>query len=279
MTLLVVLTPLATFAVNPFTDLQAGSVHNANIDAIYNAGITTGCDPNVRYCPTDLVTRQEMASFLARTAGLGTNPPVANAKTAQTAALATNATNAVNATNATNAIHATSADTATSATNAGNANTVGGLAPNGLVRVARASVLSLGSALPTASLITAQITAPAAGFVLVNGTTNPFAFSSGNTCPCQAVARLHHIQGDTQSLDAIVYLPNTPSGSSGGSIALTWIFPVTAGAQTFEILVTATITHYNPTLTLLYVPFGSMGAGALEEAGSNNQAPAPHTVP
>lgn len=267
MTLLVVLTPLATFAANPFTDLQAGSVHNANIDAIYNAGITTGCAPNVAYCPTDLVTRQEMASFLARTAGLGTNPPIANAKTAQTATLATNATNA------TNAIHATSA------ANAGNANTVGGLAPNGLVRVARASVLSIGSALPTTSPITAQITAPAAGFVLVNGTTNPFAFSSGNTCPCQAVARLHHIQGNTQSLDAIVYLPNTPSGSSGGSIALTWIFPVTAGAQTFEILVTATTTHYNPTLTLLYVPFGSMGAGALEEAGANNPPPALHTVP
>jgi len=35
------------------------------------------------------VTRQEMASFLARAAGLGTNPPVANAKTAQTATNAT----------------------------------------------------------------------------------------------------------------------------------------------------------------------------------------------
>ena len=58
-----------------------------------------------------------MASFLARTAGLGDNPPVANAKTAQTAANATNATNAQNA---------------------GNAATVGGFAPNGLVRVAGA---------------------------------------------------------------------------------------------------------------------------------------------
>jgi len=79
--LLLVLTPLSLLAANPFTDLQSGSVHNANIDLIYNAGITTGCVPNAQYCPTDNVMRQEMASFLARTAGLGTNPPVVNAKT------------------------------------------------------------------------------------------------------------------------------------------------------------------------------------------------------
>lgn len=79
---LVALIPLATLAANPFNDLNFGSVHNANIDLIYNAGITTGCDPGSAYCPSGNVTREEMASFLARTAGLGTNPPVANAKTA-----------------------------------------------------------------------------------------------------------------------------------------------------------------------------------------------------
>ena len=73
--LLVALVPLATLAANPFTDLNPGSVHNANIDAIYNAGITTGCDPGVAYCPNGLVTREEMASFLARTAGSATTRP------------------------------------------------------------------------------------------------------------------------------------------------------------------------------------------------------------
>jgi hypothetical protein len=79
---LVALVPLGLLAANPFTDLTGG-VHDANIDAIYNAGITTGCVPNAEYCPTANVTREEMASFLARTAGLGGNPPVANAKTLQ----------------------------------------------------------------------------------------------------------------------------------------------------------------------------------------------------
>ena len=82
--LLAALAPLAVLAAAPFDDLNPGSVHNANIAAIYAAGITTGCDPHVAYCPNGLVTREEMASFLARTAGLGGNPPVANAKTAQT---------------------------------------------------------------------------------------------------------------------------------------------------------------------------------------------------
>lgn len=93
--LLVALMPLSLLAANPFTDLdpaQNGPTgHNPNIDAIFNAGITKGCNPptNDNYCPKDVVTREQMASFLARTAGLGANPPVANAKTAQNADNAT----------------------------------------------------------------------------------------------------------------------------------------------------------------------------------------------
>jgi len=55
------------------------SVHQANIEAIAAAGITTGCNPpaNDRYCPDRPVTRAQMASFLARALGLEplTPPP------------------------------------------------------------------------------------------------------------------------------------------------------------------------------------------------------------
>ncbi len=76
--LLVALVPLSILAANPFPDLQTGSVHNGDIDTIYNLGITNGFqdpafpnDPTKRiYAPTNNVTRQEMASFLARTAAL-----------------------------------------------------------------------------------------------------------------------------------------------------------------------------------------------------------------
>ena len=45
----------------------AGSVHEADIDALYAAGITAGCSTGpLKYCPGDTVTRAQMASFLSR---------------------------------------------------------------------------------------------------------------------------------------------------------------------------------------------------------------------
>lgn len=77
--LLVAILPLSALAAISFNDLNPGSVHNANIQAIADAGSTTGCDPGVSSCPDRNVTREEKASFLARTAGLGSNPDVGHA--------------------------------------------------------------------------------------------------------------------------------------------------------------------------------------------------------
>jgi hypothetical protein len=62
------LTPVAT---GPFSDL-GGSVHHGSINAIADAGIAIGCNPpdNDQFCPTDRVTRGQMASFLTRAIGL-----------------------------------------------------------------------------------------------------------------------------------------------------------------------------------------------------------------
>jgi Tol biopolymer transport system component len=51
-------------ATDYFSD-DNGTTHEANINRIAAAGITTGCAPGL-YCPTGLVTRGQMASFLAR---------------------------------------------------------------------------------------------------------------------------------------------------------------------------------------------------------------------
>src|SRR3954452_9052050 len=75
--LLVALAPLSLLAATPFTDLTGG-VQDAHIDAIYNSGGSSGGVADQAYCPTANVTREEMASFLARLGGLGSNPPVAN---------------------------------------------------------------------------------------------------------------------------------------------------------------------------------------------------------
>ncbi len=49
-----------------FTD-DDGSIHEENIEAIAAAGITAGCDATgTLFCPSSLVTRGQMATFLAR---------------------------------------------------------------------------------------------------------------------------------------------------------------------------------------------------------------------
>ncbi|HSK92621.1 MAG TPA: S-layer homology domain-containing protein, partial [Candidatus Angelobacter sp.] len=47
-----------------FTD-DAGNRHESNINRLAQAGITSGCGPS-RFCPSGLVTREQMASFLVR---------------------------------------------------------------------------------------------------------------------------------------------------------------------------------------------------------------------
>jgi len=50
-----------------------GSVHEADINAISAVGITTGCGPAL-YCPGSPVTREQMATFLARALSLSPTP-------------------------------------------------------------------------------------------------------------------------------------------------------------------------------------------------------------
>jgi hypothetical protein len=70
---------LAGVVEGPFTDL-GNSVHTADINAIAAAGITSGCNPpdNDRFCPYEYVTREQMASLLARALDLDPiEPPAA----------------------------------------------------------------------------------------------------------------------------------------------------------------------------------------------------------
>ena len=47
-----------------------GNVHESAIEAIFNAGVTTGCDPvGDLYCPGGVVTRAQMAAFIVRALG------------------------------------------------------------------------------------------------------------------------------------------------------------------------------------------------------------------
>lgn len=54
-----------------FTD-DEDSVHQRDINALAESGVTGGCSPN-RYCPRALVTREQMAAFIVRAAILLTS--------------------------------------------------------------------------------------------------------------------------------------------------------------------------------------------------------------
>jgi len=53
-------------AADRFDDVAATSTHRDAIEELVDSGITLGCDPG-RYCPQQLVRRDQMASFLTRT--------------------------------------------------------------------------------------------------------------------------------------------------------------------------------------------------------------------
>ncbi len=55
---------LAPITSGPFTDIS-GSIHAPNINALATAGITTGC-ATATYCPEQVVSREQMATFLTR---------------------------------------------------------------------------------------------------------------------------------------------------------------------------------------------------------------------
>jgi hypothetical protein len=56
--------PAVAAAPSPFTDI-AGTTFEADIEWLFAEGITKGCTATL-YCPERIVTRGEMASFLAR---------------------------------------------------------------------------------------------------------------------------------------------------------------------------------------------------------------------
>ncbi len=54
----------------PFSDVSSSSIFYNDIHWLDFNGITHGCDLSGHFCPGDVVTREQMAAFLHRTAGV-----------------------------------------------------------------------------------------------------------------------------------------------------------------------------------------------------------------
>ena len=64
-----------------FADVPASSPFCKWIEELFRRGIAGGCALNpLRYCPTNVVTREQMAVFLLRTLDPAINPPVCTTK-------------------------------------------------------------------------------------------------------------------------------------------------------------------------------------------------------
>jgi hypothetical protein len=63
-------TPLAVVAADAFTDVPDTNVFHEDIAWLAEAGVTKGCNPpdNTQFCPSDNVTREQMAAFMRRLA-------------------------------------------------------------------------------------------------------------------------------------------------------------------------------------------------------------------
>ena len=258
--LFVALVPFSLVAAGPtFSDLgTAALVHQPNIQAIGDAGITTGLEdpnnPNARlYDPKATVTREEMASFLARTAGLGSNKPVANAArlsiTSPTASSPSYAANELLRTAQAKSTYTRDTDPTTPET-----------------ELVVSKVLNVNPDYDLAT--TVSITAPGPGFVIINGTVGVSLEGTGTA----GFVRLRDsTQANGASSPAVSTATNTggsaPTTASANTLSPTYVFPVTAGQRTFVLEAQKSgigqVHAYDGILTAIFVPFGSGGAATL----------------
>jgi hypothetical protein len=170
------------------------------------------------------------------------------------------------------------ANTATNAgfaTTAGNANTVGGRAPNALTRVGQGGSGDT-TEIPTDGSVvsygTVTISAPTAGFVMINAGVTIYNSACADTC--LVLANLHE-QGTSSYGIEPTNLSLTGLQRSAGP--LNGVFVASAGTHTYEIILqrtsaSGTLYGYWASMTALFSPFGSTGGGTLGTASSRGHA-------
>jgi hypothetical protein len=104
---LVTIPAAAAIGQSIFDDVPDTSTHLDGVTFVSESGVSVGCDENNNFCPSDFVSRDQMATFLYRLSGNDpATPPSVHASSADTAI---------------------AADAATFADTAGDADTVGGM--------------------------------------------------------------------------------------------------------------------------------------------------------
>jgi hypothetical protein len=226
--------PVAVIAAGgSFTDDDT-SVFEADIEWLADAGVTRGCNPpaNDRFCPSQAVSRGQMAAFMRRFARfLGAEDGIVDQ--ADQAATAHSAATANHATTADHAITSDSATTAGTATAAGTATTadqVGGFAANELVRVGGCVTIDAPDGVDYECNF--DIDAPVDGVVALNGSANLATFATSDFVYCS-----FSVDGSwVGSTERSIYL-KTGDGTAANDCVSTGVVALTAGTHKISFTV------------------------------------------
>lgn len=146
-----------------------------------------------------------------------------------------------------------------------NAQYLGGMQANGVGRIAIASTESLVGGFPFSTLSTVKITAPAKGFVRLDGRVFAWDNNASAVCSdCELAVRIHDVTAATDSPRSF-FIGGASPHSSSAEIPVSWVFPVTAGVHSYTLdagevdFSGGPLSLYNPVLTAQFVPFGGTG--------------------
>jgi hypothetical protein len=149
-----------------------------------------------------------------------------------------------------------------------NAQYLGGMPASGVGRIAMASTENLTGGFPFSTLTTVAITAPARGFVRLEGRVFAWDNNAAAFCSdCELAVRIHDATTGTDSPRSF-FIGGAGSHSSGIEVPVSWVFPVTSGAHSYTLdagqvdFAGGPLSLYNPVLTAQFVPFGGTGSPA-----------------
>jgi hypothetical protein len=148
---------------------------------------------------------------------------------------------------------------------AANSDALNGRAANALVRSARVNTGAT-TAIPSGTTTTygtpLSITAPTAGFVVVNGSVS--VQNAGCATSCVIWTNIRHIQSGELSTSIVTAVTDAFEATSNS-----WVFPVNAGVNTFDVRITRNdgetggINGWFAEMNATFVPFGATGGATI----------------
>jgi hypothetical protein len=120
-----------------------------------------------------------------------------------------------------------------------------------------------------------SITAPTAGFVVINATATINNIGSSCTTGCNAFGRVRHIQTGTHSnLSIAAAHPASDGQTAYTNVGMHNVFPVAAGENTFDIRLfrgsgNGTLRGDFGEMNALFVPFGPTGGASLDPTSAS----------